>query len=258
MGDFLDILARDISKTLDKDYYNIEEVMLKSKISLKEAIEAQERNPVIAEIKTASPSLGIIRTILDYVEVAKLMESNGAVGISVLTEPKHFGGDINIIHEIRDSIEIPIMMKDIILDTRQVDAASNIRADAILLIKALFDRGYCNSDLDAMIRYAHKLGLEVLLETHTKEEFLSATQSEADLLGINNRNLSSLRVDLGVTENILKGKHACDKSIVSESGIRTPEDLRFLREKGARAFLIGSAIMQSEDIGEAVRRFVLA
>jgi len=109
-----------------------------------------------------------------------------------------------------------------------------------------------------MIKQAHKLDLEVLLETHTRDEFLSAIQSEADLIGINNRNLSSLRVDLRITEKILREKYICDKTIVSESGIKTPEDIRFLREKGAKAFLIGSAIMQSEDIGEAVRRFVTA
>lgn len=258
MGDFLDVLARDARQTLDDGYYDVEEIPPMSKISLKGAIEDEKENPVIAEIKTTSPSQGTIRIGFDPTEIAKAMESSGAVGISVLTEPRNFGGDLNFIRAIKESVRIPILMKDIILDLSQVKAASTLRADAILLIKALFDRGYCSCSLNEMIHRAHNLGLEVLLETHTLDEFRSAIQSEADLVGINNRDLRNLRVNLGVTERILKENDACGRTIVSESGIKTPKDLRFLRAKGARAFLIGSAIMASEDIKEAVRRFVTA
>jgi indole-3-glycerol phosphate synthase len=258
MGDFLDALAKDTLQTLDEGYYNIEKTSSMSKISLKGSIENEKRNSVIAEIKTASPSRGTIKTGFDPTKIAKVMEYSGAVGISVLTEPKNFGGDLKFIQTIKESVRIPILMKDIILDLRQIKAASFLRADAILLIKAIFDRGYCSHNLNEMINDAHSLGLEVLLETHTSEEFRSAIQSNADLVGINNRDLRDLQVNLEVTESILKENDANGRIIVSESGIKTPQDLRFLRSKGARAFLIGSSIMASENIKKAVRRFVTA
>jgi len=258
LGDFLDVLAKNAHQTINDGYYNVKDIPPLPKISLKEAIELKKRNPVIAEIKTVSPSMGTIRNGVEPIEVAKEMKSSGAIGISVLTEPRNFGGDLKLIHAVKKSVRIPVLMKDIIMDHRQIEAASMLSADAILLIKALFDRGHCGSDLNEMIKVAHDLGLEVLLETHTADEFRSAIQSEADLVGINNRDLRSLEVDLGVTERILKEVDAFGRIIVSESGIRTPEDIRFLRARGAHAFLIGSAIMSSEDIGEAVRRFVNA
>jgi indole-3-glycerol phosphate synthase len=139
----------------------------------------------------------------------------------------------------------------------QIEAASRIQADVVLLIKTLFDRDLCEYQLDEMIEYAHHRGLEVLLETHTKQEFMEAMNSEADLIGINNRNLRTLEVDLEVTETILEECNF-DKIIVSESGIKTPRDLLRIKETGARAFLIGSAIMRANDIKEAIQRFVLA
>jgi indole-3-glycerol phosphate synthase len=258
MDDFIDYLARDARKTLENGYYKIEETSFRSKISLRESIENTEGNPVISEIKTASPSRGTIRTGFDVIEVAKAMESGGAAGISVLTEPMNFGGDLRFIQTIKESVRIPVLMKDIILDLEQVKAASSLRADAILLIKAVFDRGYCNHDLNEMIHQAQRLGLEVLLETHTLDEFLSAIQSEAGLIGINNRDLRDLQVNLGVTESILKKNNTRGKIIVSESGITTPQDLLFLKSSGAHAFLIGSSIMASKDIKDVVRRFVTA
>jgi indole-3-glycerol phosphate synthase len=258
MDDFLDALAYDARQTLEDGYYDIEESSSMSKVSLKRAIENENGNPVIAEIKTASPSKGIIRTGFDLIKIAKAMEHSGAVGISVLTEPRNFGGNLQYIQVVKESVRIPILMKDIILDLKQVKAASTLRADAILLIKAIFDRGYSSHNLNEMIHSAHRLGLEVLLETHTSDEFSSAIQSDADLVGINNRDLRDLRANLGVTERILKDNDACGRIIVSESGIKTPQDLQFLRSNGARAFLIGSAIMTSEDIKEIVRGFVTA
>jgi indole-3-glycerol phosphate synthase len=147
-------------------------------------------------------------------------------------------------------------MKDIILSPLQIQTASKMGANAVLLIKALFDRGYCERSLDEMIAGAHLLGLEVLLETHTESEFQSAIKTGADLIGINNRNLGTLKVDLNVTKQILAKTNPKDKVVVSESGISTPADIRFLRESGACVFLIGSAIMSSDNIEEKVSEFV--
>jgi indole-3-glycerol phosphate synthase len=258
MGDFLDVLVKDVRQTIDDGYYDVVDTPPLSKISLKKAIEHEKMNPVIAEIKAASPSRGTIKRGFDPTEIARAMEYGGAVAISILTEPRYFLGNLKSIYSIKEKVDIPVLMKDIIFDLRQVLAASRLRADAILLIKAIFDRGYSNYKLNEMIHKAHNLGLEVLLETHTSNEFRAAIQTEADLIGINNRDLRNLKVNLGVTESILKDNVPHGKTIVSESGIKTPEDLLFLRSKGAKAFLIGSSLMTSEDIKKELRRFVTA
>jgi len=256
MVDFLDTLAADARRTIAEGYYDVEQEAPSAKQSLRRAIEGCTLNPVIAEVKKASPSLGLIRPGADPTKVAQAMEANGAIGISVLTEPIHFKGDIHALRKVREVVNVPLLMKDIILDPVQLKAAHRTGADAVLLIQALFDRGHSRCDLDSMIADAEALGLEVLLETHTGDEFRSALHSDADLMGINNRDLTNLTVDLGVTESILGENDPRDRVVVSESGIRSLEDIQRLREAGARAFLVGSAIMQSPDIGGTVRRLV--
>lgn len=258
MGDFLDILAADAKRTVSEGYYQIDLDATHSALSLRRAIEECPLNAVISEIKKASPTLGSIRTRIDPAVIALEMEEGGATGISVLTEPVHFKGKLDSIRRVREAVKAPILMKDIIIDPAQIEAASRTGADVILLIKAIFDRGHSMYCLDEMIALAHGKGLEVLLETHTDQEFKGALQSDADLIGINNRNLKTLEVDLGVTERILESHELEDKIIVSESGVKTPQDLLRMKETGARAFLIGSALMQADDIREAVRRFVQA
>jgi indole-3-glycerol phosphate synthase len=200
----------------------------------------------------------MIRSNVDSGEVAKAMQDGGAVALSVLTEPKQFNGSLEALAAAREAVKLPILMKDIILSPIQIHAASKMGANAVLLIKALFDRGYCEKTLEEMIAGAHVLGLEVLLETHTEAEFLSAVKTGADLVGINNRNLGTLKVDLNVTKKILSKNDADGKLVISESGIKTPADIRFLRESGACAFLIGSAIMSTGDVEAKVREFVNA
>jgi indole-3-glycerol phosphate synthase len=258
MDDFLDILAADAKKTVSEGYYRVGHDSRHSGLSLRKAIEECPLNAVISEIKKASPSLGSIRTRIDPAVIASEMVAGGAIGISVLTEPLHFKGELDAIRRVREAVEAPILMKDIVIDPVQVEAASSTGADVILLIKAIFDRGHSLYGLDEMIALAHGKGLEVLLEAHTDQEFRGALESDADLIGINNRNLKTLEVDLGVTERILEGCDLKDKVIVSESGVKTPQDLLRMKETGARAFLIGSALMQTEDIRDAVRRFVQA
>jgi indole-3-glycerol phosphate synthase len=258
MSDFLDVLALDAKETISSGYYQRFKPTKKVHASLRKAILECKTNAVITEIKTASPSLGKIKENLDPAETAKSMAKAGAVGISVLTEPKHFNGSLNAFLAARGVVNLPILMKDIILSPMQVDAAAQIGANAILLIKALFDRGYSETSLDKMIAYAHAKGLEVLLEVHTKEEFLSAIETSADLVGINNRNLATLKITLNTTHKILQNNNIKNLIVISESGIQSPADLKFLRGSGASAFLIGSSIMLTENIEEKVREFVLA
>jgi indole-3-glycerol phosphate synthase len=149
-------------------------------------------------------------------------------------------------------------MKDFIISPKQLETAAKIGANAVLLIQALYDRGYGEISIHEMIAEAHSTHLEVLLEVHDEPEFQRALESEADLVGINNRNLATLVVDLNVTRRILEKKLADGRIVISESGIHTSADILFLRECGAMAFLIGSAIMSSENVEEKVREFTLA
>ena len=258
MADFLDVLAQSAKATINGGYYEALEAAATSHISLKKAILKTKNAPVITEIKAASPSAGTIRKNVNASSIAESMEKGGAVGLSVLTEPKHFYGSLRSLVEARKAVRLPILMKDIILSSVQLEAASKAGASAVLLIEALFERGYCECSIHEMIARAHSEGLEVLLETHTAEEFRSAVRTHADLVGINNRNLATLNVDLEVTKRILERNDAEGKIVVSESGINTPADLRFLRGCGAHAFLIGSAIMLADDVEMKVKEFVSA
>lgn len=258
MTDFLDALALNATKTVYKGYYETAAPVNHSHVSLRQAILNCQVNPIITEIKSASPSLGTIRTYVEADKIALTMEKNGAVAISVLTEPDFFNGSLKALVYAREAVKIPILMKDIILSPRQLNAAQKMGADAVLLIQAVFDRGYSEISLDQMISNAHEAGLEVLLEAHSKNEFDSALQSEADLLGINNRDLTTLNIDLGTTNKILDQTDLKGKVIVSESGINTPKDLLSLKNCGASAFLIGSAIMSSENLESKILEFVNA
>lgn len=258
MPDYIDTLAKDAVKSIKEGYYKTATKIVAPHKSLKEAILKSKRTPIISEIKFASPSKGKLRENSDLTEIAKDMEKGGSVGISILTEPKNFKGQINFIAQARNQVDVPILMKDIILSPEQIEAASRNGANAILLIQALFDRGYCENDAQSMIEYAHSRNLEVLLEAHTEEEFLSALKTDADLIGINNRDLKTLKVNLEVTKSILTKHGAQGKVTVSESGINTPQDIRFLRNCGAQAFLVGTAIMKSKNIEEKVKELVEA
>jgi indole-3-glycerol phosphate synthase len=258
MADFLDTLAQSAQETINSGYYETLKETATSYISLKKAILETKNAPVITEIKAASPSAGTIRKNIEAGNLAESMEKGGAVGISILTEPKHFKGSLRLLVEARKTVKLPILMKDIILSPVQLEATSKAGANAALLIEALFDRGYCECTVNDMIARAHSAGLEVLLETRTAEEFRSAVRTHADLVGINNRDLATLKVDLNVTKRILERNSAEGKIAVSESGINTPADLRFLRECGAHAFLIGSAVMLADNVEKKVKEFVSA
>ncbi len=258
MLDFLDSLAQNARETIDSGYYEVSTAISKSSPSLKKAIVQSKNVPIISEIKSASPSLGVIRENFSPEKIAGAMEKGGAVGISVLTEPRSFGGSLDYLAKVRNTIRLPILMKDIIISQVQLETASKIGASAVLFIEGLFERGYCEYGVHEMITEAHKKHLEVLLETHDEDEFQFAIESNADMIGINNRNLGTLKIDLNVTRKILERNDVSRLTVVSESGVETVDDLRFLYKHGARAFLIGSAIMLADDVERKVKEFVLA
>ncbi len=258
MSDFIDILARAAQDTIDSEYYKSAKPKENKHISFKQAILDCKANPVVTEIKAASPSTGVIRKNFEPGLIAQKMQKGGATALSVLTEPIYFKGSLEALSQARDAVQLPIIMKDIVLHPIQIEAASKLGANAVLLIQALFDRGYFAKSLEGMIASAHNEGLEVLLETHTQKEFDSAVKTNADLIGINNRDLAKLVANLKTTQSILEKSSSNGKVVVSESGIKTPADLRFLRESGARAFLIGSSIMASNNIEQKVKEFINA
>ena len=211
---------------------------------------------LITEIKFSSPALGNIRKMSDPVAIAKHMIDGGASALSVLTQPFLFDGSPELFMKVRKEVQVPMLMKDIIIDKVQIDAAKKIGADYFLLIQSIFDNGMVN-DIDDLIDYGHGLGLKVLIEAHTKEEFSNSCNTDADLIGINNRNLDTLKVDLNATKEILENTEKT-KLVISESGISSPDDIRFLHKCGADAYLVGSSIMQTDEIQQTVQKLVNA
>ena len=255
MPDFLDLLAQDAKTTMEEGYYDTSAKFHASNNSMHNALSKSQNMPIIAEIKGMSPSRGIISKSYIPENVAIAMANGGAAGISVLTEPKHFGGSLSNLTRARQAVNLPILMKDVILSPLQLDVALQLGSNAVLLIQAVFDRGYGELGLTEMIDEAHSRSLEVLLESHDENEFERSLKSNADLLGINNRNLGSLTVDLNVTKRILENVNAKGKIVVSESGIKNADDIKFLRKSGATAFLIGCAIMSADDVESKMNEF---
>jgi len=209
---------------------------------------------LLTEIKFASPSLGNIRKISDPVSIAKQMIAGGSKALSILTQPYLFNGSPEYFIQVRRSVDVPLLMKDVMIDRIQIDAAQKIGADYILLIQSLFDQRFIK-DIDEFIEYGHTKGLKILLEVHTKQEFQNALRTKADLIGINNRDLDTLEIDLKTTEIILKD-YKKTKPILSESGIEDTKDIQYLKKCGADAFLVGSSIMKSDNIVEYVKKLV--
>ena len=236
--------------------YDIAEMLPQSEINLLESIKNSIHAPLITEIKFSSPAEGDIRQISDPLQIAESMISGGAKALSILTQPYLFNGSPEYFVKIRKNVKIPLLMKDVMINKIQIDAAKKMGADYFLLIQALFDNGFVN-EIDEFIDYGHKNGLKILLESHTKTEFDNAMKTNADIIGINNRNLDTLEINLETTKQILENSQK-SKIILSESGINSSDDVKFLHDCGADAFLIGTSIMKSSDIQKRVSELVNA
>jgi len=249
-------LVNNSQMAIDDGVYDVETNLEKSNKDFKQIIKTNQHATLLTEIKFASPSLGKIRTLTDPSSIAKKMVAGGAKALSILTQPHLFHGSPEYFIKVRQSIDVPLLMKDIMIDKIQIDAAKKIGADYMLVIQSLFDQKFV-SDIDEFIDYGHKQGLEILLEVHTKDEFTNALKTKADIIGINNRNLDTLEIDLKTTELVLDGYEE-SRIILSESGVNTVEDIQYLKNSGADAFLIGSSIMKSDNIEEQVKKLVNA
>jgi indole-3-glycerol phosphate synthase len=261
---FIFTLARSAAQNIAEGYYRDFEEAPEGRQhrSLKEAILRSSLVPLVAEIKFTSPAEGKLRDVGDVASIASAYERGGVAGISVLTEPRHFDGDIGYVPLVKRSVDVPVLMKDIVIDPVQVDAGVRAGADAILFIAAIFMNGLANADLGQMLDRAHAGGLEVLFEAHTESEYLFALGSGADVIGINNRDLGTLEVSLETSRRLLAGGReerarlriaGRDAPVISESGITNRRDIDELRALGADGFLVGSALMKSADLERRVR-----
>lgn len=211
------------------------------------------RPAVIAEIKKASPSKGIIRENFSPADIAKSYAENGASCLSVLTDERYFQGHTDFLKQASAACDLPILRKDFMIDPYQVYEAKEMGADAILLIVAALG----DPMMQDLEQAAMALGLDVLVEVHNPQELERALQLQTPLLGINNRNLRTFETSLQTTLSML-AQIPKDKIVVSESGIHTPDDIALLREHNVNSFLIGEAFMRAENPGQALSELISA
>jgi len=250
-SEFLEKMVRTAERTVAGGYYTVSRTEFPRR-SLKESLLTTSLTPLITEIKFVSPAEGKLRSSSDVGTMSRSLESGGAAAISVLTEPEYFNGRLVYLPLVKKSVSIPVLMKDIVVDPVQIDAADSMGADAVLLIHTIYGNRLVKRELGEMIERAHSKRLEVLLEVHTGKEYDEAMKTEADLVGINNRNLDTLEVSLETSATLLR-EHERTKPVVCESGLKTRDQIDSLRHLGASAFLVGSSIMKSDDVEAKVR-----
>lgn len=222
--------------------------------SLAAALVADAGRPhIIAEVKKASPSAGVLRPEYQPADIAARYAAAGACGVSVLTEPLHFLGDEAHLRAVRAAVDIPILRKDFMCDPYQVAEAAAWGADVILIILAALDTRTVRDLYSA----ARDHGLDVLAETHTAGEIARALELEEAIIGVNSRDLKTLTTDLDVALG-LAGAIPDDRPAVAESGIRTPDDIRRLQDAGYRGFLIGEALLSKDSPADALRELMQA
>ena len=203
------------------------------------------QSAVIAEIKKASPSKGLLRENFEPAEIARSYAEHGAACLSILTDKDYFQGDEEYLKQARSACRLPVIRKDFIIDPYQVYEARAINADCILLIVSALQ----DNDLQALFDLAHALGMDVLMEVHDEQEMLRALKTGARLIGINNRNLRTFDTSLDTTLS-MTGMVSDDHILVTESGIHSRTDVQLMRDNGVSAFLVGEAFMRAEDPGE--------
>ena len=266
----LKTLVNNSFKALDNGYYDLEKnanFENHKNIDLRKKLVECKHVPLITEIKFASPSKG---TILDQEnikveDIVEEMEKANSCGISILTQPYLFHGSLEFILRARKKTSLPILMKDIIVSDVQIKAAKSTGADCILLIKTIFDQNMTEGSLEKFCEYAKKMGLQVIIETHLVNEFEQTVKSNkknhqiCDIIGINNRNLDNLTIDLNITKEILSLCNKNNNLVLSESGINSKEDINYLKKSGADAFLVGTSLMENINLlGKGINDLYLA
>ncbi len=208
---------------------------------------------LIAEVKKASPSAGLLCPDFDPVKIAKTYEATGAAAISVLTDEKYFQGKIDHLMQVRQNVNLPVLRKDFIIDELQIYEARMFAADAVLLIARILS----DTQLVNLLCLTHNLGMKAVVEVHNEAELQRALNTEAKIIGINNRDLDSLKVDLNNTIKLIeKFPQAKERILVSESGIKTKEDVHKLAGAGVKAVLVGETLMKSKDVTAKIKELM--
>jgi len=238
-----------------KKQFNLSEVIseaekLKVSFNFKEALSGKGIN-IIAEVKKASPSKGVIREDFDPVEIAKSYERGGARAISVLTDKQFFQGSPFYLRQVSEAVRLPVLRKDFIIDEFQIYGAKVLGAASFLLIVSILS----DPQLRDFIELGRELGMEPLVETHTAEEVERALKAGAEIIGVNNRDLKTFSVSLETSISLAPLIKGAGKVMVSESGIRTEKDIKRLRKAGVDAFLVGETLMRSENPEEVLKHW---
>jgi indole-3-glycerol phosphate synthase len=224
---------------------------LSVKSSFKKNISRPHHVNLIAEIKKASPSKGILRGDFNPVKIAITYQANGASAISVLTDERFFEGRLEYIPKVRENVSIPVLRKDFFIDEYQIYETVASGAEAILLIPEILSM----AQMSRFYNLASEFGLDCLVEVHNEEDIEKALAIGASIIGINNRDLHTFKVDLAVTQRLVR-LIPQNKVIVSESGIKSYEDIMFLKSLGVNAVLIGEVFMEADDIGAKMRELM--
>ncbi len=255
ISDFLEKIVaykRGILKDKEAYYENLKKNIDKTQYTqynvFKNAISRPGQINLIAEIKKASPSKGIIREDFNVTKLAKIYQDNGAAAISVLTEDKYFLGKPDYLNDVSGQVNVPTLMKDFIISDYQIYEGFICGANAVLLIVAILS----NDEIKARMATADRLGLNCLVEVHDEEELSRALEVGAEIIGINNRNLHSLAVDK-TTSHKLAAKIPTGKVIVAESGLESHDDIKILEGMGFNAVLIGETFMKEQDIAKKMK-----
>lgn len=218
--------------------------------------EAAVRAPgvsLIAECKKASPSKGLLVSNYDPVRLAKLYEKAGARAISVLTDARHFQGTLAHLRDVREAVRLPVLRKDFLFHPYQLYEARVAGADAVLLIAAVLS----DTEMRELLALARKLGMAALVEVHDEAELARVLPLRPGIIGVNNRNLQTFEVDFGNTAR-LRALIPSEIAVVGESGLKTPDDVRAMKEAGVDAVLVGETLVRSKDIAGTARAFVAA
>lgn len=226
-------------------------VIFPKKDPFRSAVREKNTMSIIAEMKRASPSKGLINADVDPVKQAGTYAENGASAISVLTDTPFFKGTMDDLRAVRAAVDVPILCKDFMIDPIQIDRAQAAGANIILLIAAVLD----DAELRHMYEYARARDLEVLCEVHDEAEMERVLRAGAEIIGINNRNLKTFEVDLDTTARLARFVTDPDTILVSESGIETAEDVALVAEAGARVILVGETLMRAAAVGETMQSF---
>lgn len=249
----MDVLTEIIGKKRGrvaeaKEHVSVEVQPRENPHALRAALRTEGIN-VIAEFKRRSPSKGVIRADANLKQIVQSYEAGGAVGISVLTEEDYFDGSLDDLRTVKTTVDLPVLRKDFVFDEYQVYESAAAGADAILLIVAALD----DETLLRLRRVAEdELGMDALVEVHTSKEMKRAVDSGATLIGVNNRNLRTFEVSLQTSLSLAR-EAPSGALLISESGLRGPDDLQLLHEAGYHGFLIGETLMRADNAEQALR-----